>query len=64
MFRKREEWGEGMREKGGRYQYCSHFVIMFGKREELEGEGEDKGKLSCCYHSHFVALFPGFLFFG
>ena len=36
MFRKREEWGEGMREKGGRYQYCSHFVIMFGKREEWE----------------------------
>ena len=55
MFRKREEWGEGMREKGGRYQYCSHFVIMFGKREEWEGEGEDKGKLSCCYHAVIMA---------
>lgn len=63
VFRKREEWGEGMREKGGRYHYCSHFVIMFRMREEWEGEGEE---LSCCYHSHFVALFPSlphFLFF-
>ena len=65
MFRKREDERKGMREEGGRYHYCSHFVIMFRKRDEWEGEGEDE-ELSCCYHSHFLASFPGlprFLFF-